>query len=44
MMPVVILLCEFIFFRQRRCIRLQLRSIGFLNPIKFERVGEPPAA
>jgi len=33
MMPVVILLCGFIFFQKRRRVRLQLRPIGFLNPI-----------
>ena len=44
MMPVVILLCGFIFFQKRRCVRLQLRPIGFLKPIKFQRVGQPPSA
>ena len=44
MMPVVILLCGFICFRKRRCVRLQLRPIGFFNPIEFQRVGQPPSA
>ena len=44
MMPVVILLCGFIFFRKRCCVRLQLSLIGVLNPIKLQRVGQSPSA
>jgi len=44
MMPVVILLCGFIFFRKRCYVCLQLSLISFLNPIKLQRVGQPPSA